>query len=130
MSIQRGHNLYFYKFNIQFLFEVFLSSLTFVLAILYKLKLGQSVTTIPTVGFNVETVTYKNVKFNVWVSYVFCVWLACIIYWRIYFFFWGGGVLFQSLLLLEILLRARWNFLPIQLNLKLRRESRPLDLNI
>jgi ADP-ribosylation factor 6 len=33
-------------------------------AILYKLKLGQSVTTIPTVGFNVETVTYKNVKFN------------------------------------------------------------------
>lgn len=44
-----------------------LDSLTF-LAILYKLKLGQSVTTIPTVGFNVETVTYKNVKFNVWVS--------------------------------------------------------------
>ena len=34
--------------------------------VLYKLKLGQSVTTIPTVGFNVETVTYKNVKFNVW----------------------------------------------------------------
>ena len=23
-------------------------------------------TTIPTVGFNVETVTYKNTKFNVW----------------------------------------------------------------
>ena len=38
------------------------------LAVLYKLKLGQSVTTIPTVGFNVETVSYKNVKFNVWVS--------------------------------------------------------------
>lgn len=37
-------------------------------AILYKLKLGQSVTTIPTVGFNVETVKYKNVKFNIWVS--------------------------------------------------------------
>lgn len=52
-------------------------------AILYKLKLNQSVTTIPTgrlpvvlfpttkahlftVGFNVETVTYKNVRFNVW----------------------------------------------------------------
>ncbi|KAG8863363.1 ADP-ribosylation factor, Arf Arf6 [Tulasnella sp. 330] len=34
--------------------------------ILYKLKLNQSVTTIPTVGFNVETVTYKNVKFSVW----------------------------------------------------------------
>jgi len=40
-----------------------------ILAILYKLKLGQSVTTIPTVGFNVETVIYKNVKINVWVSY-------------------------------------------------------------
>lgn len=37
-------------------------------AILYKLKLNQNVTTIPTVGFNVETVQYKNVKFNVWVS--------------------------------------------------------------
>ena len=37
-------------------------------AVLYKLKLGQLVNTIPTVGFNVETVTYKNIKFNVWVS--------------------------------------------------------------
>lgn len=36
-------------------------------AILYKLKLtNQDVTAIPTVGFNVESVTYKNVKFNVW----------------------------------------------------------------
>src|ERR1700748_2634301 len=35
-------------------------------AILYNLKLEQDVTTIPTVGFNVETVTYKNTKFNVW----------------------------------------------------------------
>lgn len=35
-------------------------------AILYKLKLNQDVTTIPTVGFNVESVAYKNVKFNVW----------------------------------------------------------------
>ena len=35
-------------------------------AILYKLKLNSDITTIPTVGFNVETVTYKNVKFNVW----------------------------------------------------------------
>ncbi|CAH8503318.1 unnamed protein product [Schistosoma turkestanicum] len=34
--------------------------------ILYRLKLGSSVSTIPTVGFNVETVTYKNVRFNVW----------------------------------------------------------------
>jgi len=29
------------------------------------------VTTIPTVGFNVETVTYKNVRFNVWVDTTF-----------------------------------------------------------
>ena len=37
------------------------------IAILYKLKISnQDVTTIPTVGFNVESVTYKNVKFNVW----------------------------------------------------------------
>lgn len=34
--------------------------------ILYRLRLNQDITTIPTVGFNVETVTYKNVKFNVW----------------------------------------------------------------
>ncbi|KAH3756415.1 ADP-ribosylation factor 1 [Pelomyxa schiedti] len=34
--------------------------------ILYKLKLGEVVTTIPTIGFNVETVTYKNVNFTVW----------------------------------------------------------------
>ena len=36
--------------------------------ILYKLKSGQNVNTVPTVGFNVETVTYKKVKFNVWVN--------------------------------------------------------------
>jgi len=35
-------------------------------SILYKLKLGQGVNTIPTVGFNVETVSFKKVKFNVW----------------------------------------------------------------
>ena len=34
--------------------------------ILYKLKLGENVTTIPTIGFNVETVEYKNVNFTVW----------------------------------------------------------------
>eukprot|EP01040_Poterioochromonas_malhamensis_P012940 gene12940-14180_t len=34
--------------------------------ILYKLKIGEVVNTIPTVGFNVETVEYKNVRFNVW----------------------------------------------------------------
>lgn len=34
--------------------------------ILYKLKLGEAVTTIPTVGFNVETVQFRNIQFNVW----------------------------------------------------------------
>merc|ERR1711881_253779 len=34
--------------------------------ILYKLKLGEVVNTIPTIGFNVETVQYKNISFNVW----------------------------------------------------------------
>merc|ERR1711935_412892 len=32
--------------------------------ILYKLKLGEIVTTIPTIGFNVETVEYKNISFT------------------------------------------------------------------
>ncbi|XP_072417937.1 ADP-ribosylation factor 2-like [Chiloscyllium punctatum] len=34
--------------------------------ILYKFKLGEVVTTIPTIGFNVETVEYKNISFTVW----------------------------------------------------------------
>merc|ERR1719454_1019553 len=34
--------------------------------ILYKLKLGEAITTIPTIGFNVETVEYKNIRFTVW----------------------------------------------------------------
>lgn len=34
--------------------------------ILYKLKLGEIITTIPTIGFNVETVEYKNIAFTVW----------------------------------------------------------------
>jgi len=34
--------------------------------ILYKLKLGEVVTTIPTIGFNVETLEYKNICFTVW----------------------------------------------------------------
>lgn len=33
---------------------------------LYKLKLGEIVTTIPTIGFNVETVDYRNISFTVW----------------------------------------------------------------
>jgi small GTP-binding protein len=34
--------------------------------VLYNLKLGEVVTTIPTVGFNVETLEYKNLRFTVW----------------------------------------------------------------
>ena len=34
--------------------------------ILYKLKLGELITTIPTIGFNVETVEYKNIAFTMW----------------------------------------------------------------
>merc|ERR1719359_2330046 len=34
--------------------------------ILYKLKLGEVVNTIPTIGFNVETVQYKDIEFTVW----------------------------------------------------------------
>ncbi|KAK2115148.1 Arf GTPase arf1 [Saguinus oedipus] len=34
--------------------------------ILYKLKLGKIVTTIPTIGFNVETVAYKNISLTAW----------------------------------------------------------------
>jgi ADP-ribosylation factor protein 1 len=34
--------------------------------VLYRLKLGEVVTTIPTIGFNVETVEYKNISFTVW----------------------------------------------------------------
>ncbi|EFA80854.1 ADP-ribosylation factor-related protein [Heterostelium album PN500] len=34
--------------------------------LLYRLKVGEVVTTIPTIGFNVETIEYKNINFNVW----------------------------------------------------------------
>ena len=34
--------------------------------ILYQLKINEPVTTIPTIGFNVETVEYKNISFTVW----------------------------------------------------------------
>jgi small GTP-binding protein len=34
--------------------------------VLYKLKLGDTVHTIPTVGFNVETVQYKRLSFTMW----------------------------------------------------------------
>jgi len=34
--------------------------------ILNSLKLGEYVITVPTVGFNVETISYKNLNFNIW----------------------------------------------------------------
>ena len=34
--------------------------------LLYKFKLGEVVTTIPTIGFNVETVKHNNTSFTVW----------------------------------------------------------------
>lgn len=34
--------------------------------ILYKLKLGDVISTVPTIGFNVETVQYNNIIFTVW----------------------------------------------------------------
>ncbi|KJE95735.1 ADP-ribosylation factor 1 [Capsaspora owczarzaki ATCC 30864] len=33
---------------------------------LYRMKLGEVVTTIPTIGFNVETIEYKNLKITTW----------------------------------------------------------------
>uniref|UniRef100_A0A0A9WU20 ADP-ribosylation factor 6 n=1 Tax=Lygus hesperus TaxID=30085 RepID=A0A0A9WU20_LYGHE len=34
--------------------------------ILYRMKMKKTVSTLPTVGFNVENFSYKNVKFTVW----------------------------------------------------------------
>jgi ADP-ribosylation factor-like protein 1 len=34
--------------------------------ILYRMQIGEVVSTIPTIGFNVETVQYQNIKFQVW----------------------------------------------------------------
>ena len=34
--------------------------------VIYKIKLGNVVTTIPTIGMNIETVQYKNTKITCW----------------------------------------------------------------
>eukprot|EP00808_Paulinella_micropora_P021853 g78331.t1 len=34
--------------------------------VVYKLRLGETVTTMPTIGFNVEEVKYKNLNFVMW----------------------------------------------------------------
>ena len=46
--------------------------------ILYKLKLGEVITTIPTIGFNVESVEYKNISFTVSVLGVRRPWARCV----------------------------------------------------
>jgi small GTP-binding protein len=34
--------------------------------VLYRLKIGEPITTIPTIGFNVETIEYKGFNMNIW----------------------------------------------------------------
>ena len=34
--------------------------------VLNQLKLGENLTTIPTIGFNVDTVEYKNLSMTIW----------------------------------------------------------------
>jgi len=34
--------------------------------ILYRMKLGETTVTIPTIGFNVETIQYKKTEFTIW----------------------------------------------------------------
>ncbi len=34
--------------------------------IMYKLKFDENLTSVPTIGFNVEELKYKNLKFNCW----------------------------------------------------------------
>jgi ADP-ribosylation factor protein 1 len=34
--------------------------------LLFNMKLGEVVNTVPTIGFNMETVQYKNIEFNMW----------------------------------------------------------------
>ncbi|CAD5184659.1 unnamed protein product [Musa acuminata subsp. burmannicoides] len=50
--------------------------------ILYRLQMGEVVSTIPTIGFNVETVQYNNIKFQVWDLGTL---IRQLPYWRCYF---------------------------------------------
>ncbi|KAL5014274.1 hypothetical protein ScPMuIL_008544 [Solemya velum] len=34
--------------------------------LLYRLKLGEIIATIPTIGFNVESIQYKDITFTAW----------------------------------------------------------------
>ena len=53
--------------ELKFLKKILYLSLYLFLEILYRMKLQTQVTTLPTVGFNVETVKFKNFAFNIWV---------------------------------------------------------------
>lgn len=53
---------------------------------LYKLHLGEVVTTHPTVGSNVEELVYKNIRFEVPFS-VFCLYLKAYCSWFVCVFF-------------------------------------------
>ncbi|KAG6480980.1 hypothetical protein ZIOFF_057571 [Zingiber officinale] len=64
--------------------------------ILYRLQMGEVVSTIPTIGFNVETVQYNNIKLQVWDLVTLVSWtdkyqvimtfsIFCRPYWRCYF---------------------------------------------
>ncbi|WZY89681.1 hypothetical protein YC2023_046416 [Brassica napus] len=53
--------------------------------ILYRLQMGEVVSTIPTIGFNVETVQYNNIKFQVWDLGSFPNKQMIEPYWRCYF---------------------------------------------
>ena len=33
---------------------------------LYKMKIGELVTTVPTIGFNVEMINYRNLHMTIW----------------------------------------------------------------
>jgi GTPase SAR1 family protein len=34
--------------------------------ILYKLKIGELITSIPTIGFNIETIEHRNFPIDIW----------------------------------------------------------------
>ena len=58
--------------------------------ILYKLKINENVTTIPTVGFNVEEITFHNLTMTVWdvggqkiIRYYYYNIFHCIVYCRV-----------------------------------------------
>ncbi len=74
--------------------------------ILYRLQVSEVVTTIPTIGFNVETVQYKNLKFQVWDlgNYI----QLKILYFLIFFSRWSN---IHSSVLALLLFKYRCNYI-------------------